>query len=115
MDSEYTDYIDGMVILIGKSKRVYSFDLYVWGTEFVTFPAVYIVSERSRKTGMDSVIYIGQTADMGERLTSHHRSNCFIEHNCTHVGIYVEDNELERRRIEKDLIASQKPPCNDIN
>ena len=85
-------------------------------TDFNPVGAVYFITRRTTKPdggGTHTHIYVGQTSDISQRLDSHHKINCFLEHNANCICIYREDNENTRVRIEADLIENYNPPCND--
>ncbi len=106
----------GTITLTGVSGKKYEFNIYPFGTEFEAIGAVYYISKRTEKPdggGEHSGIYIGQTSDMSERFDSHHKADCFNEHQANCHSIYREDNQEKRLLIEEDLIKEYKPPCND--
>ena len=106
----------GTITLTGVSGKEYEFNIYPFGTEFNAVGAVYYISKRTEKSGSGwehSRIYIGQTANMSERFDSHHKADCFNEHQVNCHSIYQENNQEERLFIENDLVEAYKPPCND--
>ena len=64
-----------------------------------------------------SVIYVGETSDFAERITtSHHKHDCWTQFGKTlHYGLYIMPNSTseERIRLEQQLINAMKPSCND--
>lgn len=62
-----------------------------------------------------SVIYIGQSSNMAERVDSgHHKWSCFLSHGANHVA-FVQmpySTEAERLAVEATLIRMFDPPCN---
>ncbi len=97
----------------GASGRVYECSLHAMGSYFTTVAACYIFT-KSNASGKWSAIYVGQTADLSQRLEGHHAMPCIRRHGATHICIYVTGmNNLSARLIvESDLISSAKPVCN---
>ena len=95
----------------GASGTAYPFTVYPWGTPFQRFGAVYSVLKH-RPDGRYDILYIGQTADMSERLDNHHKDGCFCRHGRTHIGVHPEPVEARRLAIETDLIRGNRTPCN---
>ena len=99
------------ITMQGRSGATYQFEVHAWGTSFNSVGAVYSVL-KARADGRFDVIYIGQTDDLGRRLSSHERQLCFDRNGKTHVGAHVESSETRRLSIERDLIDFYDPPCN---
>ncbi|MEW8701853.1 MAG: hypothetical protein AB2601_20525 [Candidatus Thiodiazotropha sp.] len=99
------------VTLKGVSGRSYDFDVYPWGTSFKPVGAVYTVLKRNGTNF--SILYIGQTGDLSERLDNHHKRPCFDRNGKTHIGIHLESSEPSRLAIETDLVRNYSPTCND--
>jgi len=64
------------------------------------------------------VIYIGESGQVGTRLSTHHRRNCW-ENKCQsllYVATYWTPSDRysseDRRRIEGELRDKYDPPCN---
>lgn len=64
-----------------------------------------------------SVIYVGETSDFAERITSsHHKHDCWTGFGKTlHYGLHIMPNSSpeQRRSLEKQLIDIRSPSCND--
>jgi len=62
--------------LTGDSGTKYSFDVYSFDTHFKQVAAVYAVTKRSKTDDGDThtIIYIGQTENLPERLKDHHKA-----------------------------------------
>ena len=106
----------GTIDLKGASGRSWTFDVYPRDTTFNAVGAVYIQSERTRKPnggGSHRFIYVGQTGDLSNRPLNHHKKGCFDRHGANSLLVYTEGSERTRLVIERDLIASLNPPCND--
>ena len=106
----------GSMNLKGNSGRGYSFEIYALGTSFQNFGAVYAVTRRHQKTDgswVHTVIYVGETGELGNRLSSHHKQSCFDTHQANRILVHSDGNESSRLQKEADLIANYNPPCND--
>jgi len=59
-------------------------------------------------------IYIGETDNLEERLTSNHeKMPCVKRNGGTHLHTHTSTNdEITRRKEESDIIAKWKPLCN---
>jgi hypothetical protein len=99
----------------GKSGNEYPFNVYTFDTNFSEVGAVYIVTKRikSEETYNHSFIYIGQTDNLKERFTNHHKQTCFEKNNANCICTHQEDNEKTRLVVESDLINANNTPCND--
>ncbi|MFB5620433.1 MAG: hypothetical protein ACE5RC_04815 [Nitrosopumilus sp.] len=68
-------------------------------------------------TNTYSIIYVGETSDFSERLTtSHHKYDCWKPHGVTlHYGLYMMPSSTSEQRtdLESKLISAINPPCND--
>lgn len=106
----------GIVTLTGASGRSYVFDVYHAGTTWKdNIACVYYISKAvpgPEIGGNHTQIYIGQTDNMKERHSDHHKQECFRRHGCNAVSIHLEANENTRLLIEADLVKALKPPCN---
>lgn len=100
-----------IVTIRGASGASYPFSVYPWGTPFQRFGAVYSVL-RQRPDNHYDILYIGQTADMSERLDYHHKDACFRANGRTHIGVHPEPSDVRRLAIETDLIRGNRTPCN---
>jgi len=65
-----------------------------------------------------TIVYIGETGQVGTRLSTHNRRDCW-RRNCStslYVAVYwTPSNQYsseERREIERELIEKYDPPCN---
>ena len=107
----------GTLTLTGESGQTYGFDVY---SSSVTFndniACVYYISKRTIKkdgAGDHTAIYVGETKDIKNRLSNHHKQSCFDQHIYNAVSIHKEKSEDRRTSIETDLIKAISPPCND--
>lgn len=87
------------------------------GTDFINHAAVYVILCRHSDANYEAV-YIGETGQLGTRLSNHERAACW-KRSCNgslYVAVlstpsdrYTADN---RRAIEKELRDKYDPPCN---
>ncbi len=97
--------------LTGKSETSYEFNVYTYGTAFRALGAVYAITRRVNKE-THTVIYIGQTGDLSERLDGHEKEPCFELFLANRTCIHADDDEDSRLQKETDLIGNYSPPCN---
>ena len=106
------------VSFYGKSKKKYKFEVYSLDANFKDkIAAIYVVTNRYKNDKSEfihKVIYIGQTEDLKERHSSHHKSSCFSIHKANCLCIMQEISESIRLKVERDLIEEKNPPCNSM-
>jgi hypothetical protein len=98
---------------VGKSGRAYMYNVYEISVKFRKIPANYIIA---CGTGVNKwkPIYIGETADLSERLDTHHKISCIRENRATHIHVHRnEAGEQARLAEEADLISRWHPVCNN--
>ena len=99
----------------GKSGNKYDFDVYSFNTSFKAIGAVYLITERTKKSdggGSHSYIYVGETDDLSTRFNSHHKAACFTRQNANCKCIFAEESENKRLSIESDILDNDNFPCN---
>ena len=105
----------GSLVLVGKSKEHYTFQIYPLDQKFKALGAVYAITQQYRNdkgTHTHHVIYVGVTGDLSVRFESHHKEECFIRHKANCICVYLEGDEDSRLSIEDDLIKYYDPDCN---
>jgi len=115
------------VVLRGRSKRAYSFEIYARDAVAALddAPAVYIYARNvpagsSLATASDAsgagfnVGYVGRTDNMGRQAVEHERLQHFAGHGLDVVLILRIEQEAIRRDIEGDLIEAFSPVLNDL-
>ena len=106
----------GTLTLTGASGATYDFTVYSHDTTFKeNVDCVYYVSKRTLKPdggGTHTKIYIGETDDLNERLSNHHKQMCFDRHGYNAISVHREASSSARLKKESDLIAALDPPCN---
>jgi len=98
------------VTLKGASGKIYSFDVFPWGTSFKPLGAVYTVLKKNSPNF--SIQYIGETGDLSTRFDNHHKQGCFDRNGKTHIAVHLESSGSVRLTKEADLVNSYKPGCN---
>lgn len=101
----------GKVDLTGVSGLKYTFDIYSLDSIFNNICAIYIFANLNILNQI-TPIYIGETTELGKRLTNHEKQFCAIAHNVNCFCIYPV-NPMLRFQVETDLInAYPNCPCN---
>lgn len=107
----------GTLTLTGASGTKYEFIVYSKDTSFKDdVDCVYYISKRTAKaddTGTHSKIYVGESGDLKERLSNHHKQACFDRNGYNAISVHRESSSSARTRKESDLIEALDPPCND--
>ena len=78
---------------------------------FKNVPAIYAFLVK-KSTGRFGVLYIGQSEELGNRLTNHNKWEMVQRKGCTHIGV-MPLNKDKLDHVERDLIKYYLPPCND--
>ncbi len=103
----------GTVMLNGASGAEYTFDVYTADTIWLDdIACVYYISNVGND-GRQTSIYIGETEDLKERISPHHKQSCFHRYRYNAISIYQEGLQSRRLEIESDLVQHYSPPCND--
>lgn len=107
----------GTLKLTGDSGQTYAFDVYQSNANFNDgIACVYYVSKRTEKQdggGGHKAIYVGETEDLADRFSSHHKQTCFNNHDYNAISIHKVSSKDRRTEIEADLVEAINPPCND--
>ena len=98
----------------GKSGTKYTFGVYDSPGEWREVAGVYLITKRTVTdgTGSHSHIYVGETDNLKERHASHHKEDCFQQHDANCLCFLAESSEQKRRAIEADVLAGGRWPCN---
>jgi hypothetical protein len=105
---------EGTVTLKGASAE-YTFDFYPLNAKFKgDYSAVYAYTKRvvSDGKGRQTLLYIGETGELGVRHANHEKLPRVERYGGTHIAI-LGANETRRMEIEGDLLDAHAPPCND--
>jgi len=102
----------------GASGTKYRFNVYTLDTEFENFGAVYAFTRRTKKedgTGTHTFLYIGESGELGDRISGHEKWSCVQEHKGNCICVHEESSSKTRLKKEADLLEleGRNPPCND--
>ncbi len=96
------------VELPGRLGR-YAYWAYPINTTFKDEPGNYAYAKR-KATGEWTVVYIGQTPSLSQRLASFEAEQAAIRFGATHILAHINADEHARRIEETDLINTLVPP-----
>lgn len=92
----------------GQSGQSYSFQLFPFDTKFNPVSAVYMFLQ-------DNVaLYIGKAKDLSNRMSNHFKESEARRLGANRIAVLPVDTEAERDQIERDLISSHQPTCNEL-
>lgn len=95
----------------GASGTNYVYSIYPIGTDFTSGPGNYMFARESSQGWY--AVYAGETADLSERFSNHHKMPCIKMKGATHIHVHGSStNAQTRRNEESDIIAKWKPSCN---
>jgi len=98
---------------LGQSGKEYTYWIYKVGTTFESAPGNYIFAKET-KPNTFKPIYVGQTADLGERFDNHHKMPCIRQNGATHIHVHKNtEGEPARLSEEADLVDRWHPICNE--
>lgn len=103
---------EGQYTWVGNSGKSYTYWIFPIDQEFEEgTPANYIFAKQAR--GQWTAIYIGQTSQIGRRMTGHDEEECAKRNGATHIHAHEgSPHESVRKDEENDLIKRHNPPCN---
>lgn len=94
----------------GVSGEKYQFQLYTKSNSWNSSSGVYLIL---RDIGSSySPVYIGETENLKQRHSSHHKERCFNEHNWSHLAFLYEPSKGKRVYIEQDILSNLNWVCN---
>ena len=97
----------------GQSGAEYTYWIYSIETNFSEVPGNYIFAKETSPSKW-SPIYIGQTKNLGDRLSGHEKEGCAKRNGASHIHVHkTDEGEAARKKEEKDLIICWKTPCNE--
>ncbi len=100
----------------GGSGKEYAFEVYLLDSTLPSISAVYVVTRRFKNDSgghNHSKVYIGETEDIQDRFSNHHKQDCFDSNDANAVCTHEVSGEASRKAIENDLLDNFNPPCND--
>ena len=98
---------------IGISRKEYNFDFYDLNLEWSEVAGIYLMAKYDQASNTIYAIYVGETDNLKNRLSNHHKQSCFDRYGVNVLGWIGEGNSHSRLNIESDLIQGIKPPCNE--
>ena len=95
--------------------KEYAFAAYSADTRFNDVSAVYIFTKRTvvEGKGRHSFLYIGETGELGERISNHEKWRCVNEQGCNCICVHLVSGEKNRKAIEAVFLDENETPCND--
>ena len=92
----------------------YPFTAYSTDTSFKDVSAVYIFTRRTvnEGKGRHSFLYIGETGELGTRISGHEKWECVNDHGCNCICVHPVKGKQVRRDIEAEFLNSHSTPCN---
>ena len=104
------------VSFTGASGTKYRFGVYDLDGDLNAIAGVYVVTNRyetAQGRYGHTVIYFGQTGDLGDRFDDHHKADCFADFGANSLCFHADGDEQSRLAKESDLIEAYNPPCNN--
>jgi hypothetical protein len=103
----------------GKSGSVYEFGVYPLKTKFIEMGGVYIYCKRVMVDVSDDYcyvpIYCGKTKNLSTRLEDHDKMDEIKRYGANCIWVKYVVIEEEQTRIEKDILAENDFPLNEVN
>ena len=102
--------------IAGSSGKKHKFSVYPYNSEWNEVGAVYVVTKRTAKpngSGTHKFLYVGQTDNLKERHSAHHKATCFSRNGANSLCVLTESSKKKRLSIEADLLDAHNWPCND--
>lgn len=99
-------------MLTGKSGKTYRFDVYPKNIQVGNVPALYAFLKR--RGNQFSVLYIGKTTDLAERLSNHHKWEEATRYGFEYLAICLRVQARSLDADEADLIQQYLPRCNEV-
>lgn len=93
----------------------YDFIAYSIDTQFEDdASAVYIFTKRTVRDGKGShsLLYIGETGELGVRIEDHEKWPCVKAEGCNCICVHFVNGKANRKAIEKAFLDKYDPPCN---
>ena len=89
----------------------FSYTAYPIGTSFKNVGGNYVFAKLSGTSWY--AVYIGQTNDLGARLSNHEKQPCAVRNGATHILVRQNDTEQARLREEAAMVSFCQPVCNE--
>lgn len=98
----------------GKSGTTYTFEVYGYPENWNEVAGVYLITKRTvvGDSGQHAHIYVGETDNLKERHSSHHKEACFKRNGANCLSFLTETSGPKRLAIEKDILDGGNWPRN---
>ena len=95
--------------------KKYAFTAYSTDTHFNDVSAVYIFTKRTviDGKGTHSFLYIGETGELGRRISAHEKWQCVNEQGCNCICVHLVSGEKKRKATEAAFLNENETPCNN--
>ncbi len=107
----------GTAVVADSMGNSHKGDVHSLGTEFNEgWSGVYLFLKQEPFQSGYTILYVGQTASFAQRLnylTAHHKWACAEARGATNIMTLVVWGERVRLALERDLIQTYDPPCNN--
>ena len=104
---------EGTIKWKGKSGKEYPYNIHKLDVTHSAVPANYVFT-RITPDGTFAPIYVGETGDISERFDWHHKWDCIVENEVSHICTHrSSDDPKIRQAEEQDIIYNYSPTCND--
>lgn len=100
--------------LRGKTGQTYGYGVFPIGTTLAASPGNYAWLKYDSTAGTYRPIYIGQSGNLHDRVTtSHENFGCAQRNGATHVAAHLNNGGVRARLAEEaDVIEFYRPVCN---
>lgn len=104
------------LILHGKSGKRYHFDLFPINQPYPNQSGIYIFSNRHQlgEHFNHSLIYIGTAKSFLKEIDNQMHKDYISQHQVNCIGLLLHLSETDRTTIQKDLLITNKTPCNEV-
>lgn len=99
----------------GVSGSTYPFEVYKYGDDLDLDlgEVVYLLLKYDKELRKYIIMYVGQTEDLKQRFSGHHKKREFKSHGCNRIGIHQISGETKRLKAEMDIMRKYRPLLND--
>ena len=95
--------------------KEYAFTAYSADSQFNDVSAIYIFTKRTviDGKGRHAFLYIGETEELGERISKHEKWPCVVDEGCNCICVHLVTGKQNRQAIESAFLEEHDTPCND--
>ena len=99
----------------GQSGRIYTYQIVPLHNSFPQAAGNYIFARLDAEQNSWVPVYIGETANLANRIANHEKWGCASQHGATHIHAHInQDGEVIRQAEERDLLLKFRPVCNAV-